>query len=72
MFYNLPQKCTITILDVSGQIIDRINFIAPNPNDGTYTWDMFSKDGIEVANGLYIYVVEYEGGKQVGYFAILR
>jgi hypothetical protein len=33
---------------------------------------MFSKDGIEVANGLYIYVVEYEGGKQVGYFAILR
>jgi hypothetical protein len=72
LFYNLPQKCTITILDVSGQIIDRINFTAPNPNDGTYTWDMFSKDGIEVANGLYIYVVEYEGGKQVGYFAILR
>jgi hypothetical protein len=72
LFYNLPSKCTITILDVSGQIIDRINFTAPNPNDGTYTWDMFSKDGIEVANGLYIYVVEYEGGKQVGYFAILR
>lgn len=72
LFYNLPQKCTITILDVSGQIIDKIDFTAPNPNDGTYTWDMFSKDGIEVANGLYIYVVEYEGGKQVGYFAILR
>lgn len=72
LFYNLPAKCTITILDLSGQIIDKINFTAPNPNDGTYIWDMFSKDGIEVASGLYIYVVEYEGGKQIGYFAILR
>jgi hypothetical protein len=72
LFYNLPQKCRITILDVSGQIIDQIDFEAPSPNDGIFFWDMFSKDGIEVASGLYIYIVEYEGGKQVGYFSILR
>jgi hypothetical protein len=35
-------------------------------------WNLFSKTGIEVASGLYIYVVEYDGGQQVGYFSILR
>ena len=72
LFYNLPQKCTITILDVSGQIVDQINYTAPSASNGTFFWDMFSKDGIEVANGLYIYVVQYDGGQQTGYFAILR
>ena len=72
MFYNLPSQCKITILDVSGQIVDQINYASPNPTNGTFFWDMYSKDGIEVANGLYIYVVQYNGGQQTGYFAILR
>jgi hypothetical protein len=72
MFFNLPSRATITILDVSGQVIDRIIFEASDPNNGTVYWDMFSKDGIEVASGLYIYVVESEGRKQVGYLSILR
>ncbi len=72
MFYNLPSQCTITILDVSGQIIDQINYTAPTPTNGTFFWDMYSKDGQEVANGLYIYVVQYSTGQQSGYFAILR
>jgi len=71
-FLNLPGKAKITILDVSGQIIDEINFQSTDPNNGSIFWDMFSKDGVEVASGLYIYVVEYDGGKQVGYFSILR
>jgi hypothetical protein len=33
---------------------------------------MFSKDGIEVTSGLYIYVAEYPSGKQTGYFTIMR
>jgi hypothetical protein len=33
---------------------------------------MFSKDGIEVTSGLYIYVAEWNGGSQTGHFAILR
>ncbi len=72
MFYNLPQTCTITILDVAGQVIDQIHYTAPTATNGTFFWDMFSKDGQEVANGLYIYVVQYNSGQQSGYFAILR
>jgi hypothetical protein len=71
-FINLPGKAKITILDVSGQIVDEINFTSSDPNNGSTFWDMFSKDGVEVASGLYIFVVEYDGGKQVGYFSILR
>lgn len=49
LFTNLPTGTKITILDVSGQIVDRLEFNGSNPFDGTLFWDMFSKDGIEVA-----------------------
>jgi hypothetical protein len=72
LFYNLPPQCKITILDVSGQIIDVINFTSSDPSKGSVFWDMFSKDGIEVASGVYIYVVESPTMNHVGQFAILR
>jgi hypothetical protein len=71
-FMNLPGIAKITILDVSGQVIDEISFQSTDPNNGSTIWDMLSKDGVEVASGLYIYVVEYDGGRQIGYFSILR
>ncbi|MCK5573126.1 MAG: hypothetical protein KAJ12_10215, partial [Bacteroidetes bacterium] len=72
MFYNLPPRATITILDVAGQIIDRIDFESGIQGTGSAHWDLFSRFGPEVASGLYIYVVEYEGGQQTGYFSVLR
>ncbi len=72
LFINLPTGTKITILDVAGQVIDVLRFNGTNDFDGTLFWDMFSKDGIEVASGLYIYVAEYTGGSQTGHFAILR
>ncbi len=72
LFYNLPPQAKITILDVSGQIIDVIQFASSDPSLGSIFWDMFSKDGIEVASGLYVYVVESPSGSKVGYFSILR
>jgi hypothetical protein len=72
VFSNLPTLAKITILDVSGQVIDQINWTSVDPSNGSYFWDMFSKDGIEVASGVYIYVVESPSGIKVGHFAILR
>ncbi len=69
-FLNMPANYTMTIIDVSGQIIFQQKTV--NAVNGKFTWDMFSKDGIEVASGLYIYVVEHDGGKFVGHFSILR
>jgi len=72
LFYNLPTKCKITILDVAGKIIQVINFESNDPTQGTVFWDMFSKDGMEVASGLYVYHVQWDGGNHIGKFAILR
>ena len=72
VFYNLPQQCKITILDVAGQVIDVINFASNDPSNGSVFWDMFSKDGIEVASGVYIYVVQSPTMNHVGQFSILR
>ena len=73
LFTNLATGTKITILDVSGQVVDVLRFDGTNPFDGTLFWDMFSKDGIEVTSGLYIFVAEYPGGTpQTGHFAILR
>jgi hypothetical protein len=72
LFYNLPPQAKITILDVAGQVIDVITFASSDASMGSVFWDMFSKDGIEVASGLYVYVVESPSGSKVGYFSILR
>jgi hypothetical protein len=72
MFYNLPQKAKITITDVAGKIIQVVNFTSNDPAQGSYFWDMFSKDGNEVASGLYLYYIEWDGGFDKGKFAILR
>jgi hypothetical protein len=69
-FLNLPSAYKLTILDVSGQIIFFTERAAGT--DGKFTWDLFSKDGTEVASGLYIYHVEYGDNAVTGHFAILR
>jgi hypothetical protein len=69
-FLNLPASCTITILDVSGQMI--LQEQIEGGTEGRWSWNMFSKDGVEVASGLYIYHVKYDGGEHLGHFAILR
>jgi len=72
MFFNLPSECDIYIFDVAGQLIDKIHFLAEDPTNGTYFWDGYSKDGNEVASGLYIWVAKFKGGQQTGVFSILK
>lgn len=72
LFANLPTRARITILDLSGQIIDRIEYESPTDENGTFFWDMFSKNGIEVASGVYIWVVEHDRGVEKGILSILR
>lgn len=69
-FLGLPADYTLTIMDVSGQII--FQTVTEGAVNGKYTWDLFSKDGVEVASGLYIYHVAYSGGEVTGHLAILR
>jgi hypothetical protein len=72
MFYNLPPHGTITILDVSGQIVHQLEFAFPDAGNGTMMWDLKGRNGADLASGLYIYVVQFDGGQQVGYLSVLR
>lgn len=70
-FLNTPEDYTITILDVSGQIVYQET--VEGAPDGRFVWNQHSKDGIEVASGLYIYHIQYgDGQAATGHFAILR
>jgi hypothetical protein len=72
MFSNLPPGAVITIMDVSGQVMQRLEFASSDGESGSMMWDCVSKDGYEVASGLYVFVVEFDGGRQVGYLSVLR
>ena len=70
-FLNTPSDFTLTIIDVAGQVV--YQEVVENALNGQTTWDLFSKDGVEVGSGLYIYHIEYGSGQSVtGHFAILR
>ncbi|MBN2011868.1 hypothetical protein JW960_21245 [candidate division KSB1 bacterium] len=79
MFINLPAKCTIKIFTVSGVLVDEIN--VNNTSDrGIAHWDLTSREGLEVAAGMYIYHVKAEDTdhvkvgdvEKIGKFAIIK
>ncbi len=73
MFTHLPAKCTIKIFTVSGVLVDVLE--VDNPiDDGTAHWDLLTKEGLEVAAGMYLYHVKAHatGDEQMGKFAIIK
>jgi hypothetical protein len=71
-FINLPPKCTIRIYTVRGYLVDTIEHDAPLEN-GAEPWDLVSKDGMDIAYGVYIYQVEAPGiGTHIGRFAVIK
>ena len=70
MFTNLPTECEIQIYNIAGE---HIKTITHNNNLGYEYWDLRTKYGLEVAYGLYIYVVKIDNGdKAKGKFLIIK
>jgi len=82
MFTNLPAKCTVTIFSVSGMLIRKLHF----PDDGltgynglgdssggTLHWDLLTREGLEVAAGMYVYYVKDDktGEEKFGKFGVI-
>ncbi|MCX7955036.1 MAG: hypothetical protein N3A01_07600 [Bacteroidales bacterium] len=68
---NLPQKCTISIFNVSGTLIRRFKKDSPL----TYQdWDLKNEYGIPIASGVYIIHIDAPGigEKIVKWFGVLR
>jgi len=71
-FIHLPQKCTIRIFTLRGDLVDVIEHNSAM-TDGTAQWDLVSRDGIDIAFGVYVYHIEAEGiGTKIGRFAVIK
>lgn len=72
-FTHLPERCTIRIFNVRGQLIREHEHNAPSIMDGTWIWDMQSKDFLDISYGIYIYHVDAgDFGTKIGKFALVK
>jgi hypothetical protein len=57
-FTNMPARGTLRVYTVAGQLVQQITWEpADLEGEGDLFWDMRSREGIDVASGLYIWVV---------------
>ena len=73
LFTNIPAQATIKIFTVSGILVDEIA-VNNLPQDGSVHWDMLTREGLEIAAGMYLYHVEslVTGDKKLGKFAVIK
>ncbi|MCD6250082.1 MAG: hypothetical protein J7J98_07130 [candidate division Zixibacteria bacterium] len=68
-FSNLPTECTITIYNLAGDYINRVE-----KNDASTSsafWNVQTENNLPVASGIYIYVVDAPGfGTKIGKMAV--
>jgi hypothetical protein len=67
----LPDRCTIRIYNVRGELVDKIDHVS-SMFDGTETWDLRTRDNLDIAYGIYVYHVESPYGEHVGKFAVVK
>jgi hypothetical protein len=68
-FQNLPDRCTIRIYTLSGDLVK----VLEHGNDtGDEEWNLQSEDQRLVASGVYIYHVESRYGDFLGRFAVVK
>ena len=73
MFTNIPARAEIHIFTSSGILVDKID-VENEPSNGMVHWDLLSKEGLEIAAGMYVYHVKSieTGNEKVGKFAVIK
>lgn len=56
-FIHLPPQCKIQIFTLAGELINTLTHNT-SFDDGSYEWDMLTKDNLDIAYGIYFYNVE--------------
>jgi hypothetical protein len=69
-FRGLPQKCTIRIYTIRGELVQTLYH--DGSVNGFVPWDLRTKDNLDVAPGLYIFHVDSDIGTRIGKFAIIK
>ncbi|RMF61687.1 MAG: hypothetical protein D6746_05235 [Bacteroidetes bacterium] len=71
-FMHLPPECTIRIYTLTGQLVQTLHHQS-TIDDGQLAWDLTTRDGMNIAYGVYLYHVEAPGlGEHIGRFAVIK
>jgi hypothetical protein len=71
-FIHLPQQCTIRIYSIDGTLVRTLEHNSTMRN-GAETWDLMSKENMDVAYGVYIYHVDAPGiGEHIGKIFVIK
>ena len=71
-FVNLPQECDIFIFTSSGKLVRTLQH-STSENNSRKSWDLRTKDGLEISHGIYFYIVESSKfGSKKGRFAVIK
>ena len=74
-FRNLPRcRCTVRIFTVSGDHVQTLDFDGRD-GSGTLAWDLLSRNGQDVASGVYLYSIEPDDGRfsrVIGKFVVIK
>jgi hypothetical protein len=72
-FTNVPPSSTIHIYSSAGDLIRTLEHEG-NIQDGSVQWDVRTEEGLDVAYGVYFYVVQVQGisDKKMGKIAIIK
>ncbi len=69
-FRNLPNKCTIRIYTLNGELVRTIE---KDDLNSYATWNLLTYEGQSIAYGIYIYHVDAPGiGSKIGRFAVIK
>jgi hypothetical protein len=73
LFTHIPAQCTIRIFTSSGVFIRQLD-VENSWDDGTVHWDMLTKEGLEIAAGIYVYQAKSKvtGDEKLGKFAVIK
>jgi len=71
-FIHLPVKCSIRIYTIGGQLVQTIEHES-TIDDGQESWNLVSRDGMDIAYGMYVFHVETPDiGSTIGRFAVIK
>jgi hypothetical protein len=73
LFTHIPAQSTIKIFTSSGVFIRQID-VDNAPDNGNYKWNMLTKEGLDIAAGIYIYHIKSNitGKEKLGKFAVIK
>lgn len=71
-FIHLPRQCTIRLYTISGNLVQTLHHNS-SKDDGQEAWNLVSRDGMDIAYGVYIFHVDAPSvGTKIGRFAVLK